>query len=384
MNIWQLILFGSVLFLLGVWVYERLPRWRAEDERGRRAPLTEAQFGERFFTGGVSAIAARLRRVAAEELGKDLSRLHPDDRLALVFFASSDSLDSVELLMAIEEEFGIDLDDAAVTEIETFRDLVTVVAAQRPFLAKWRRKLSRAIEAQLGASLSREALATASTPLALSKAVAAELKVQPGAELPCQKQRAFYLLRSAMMQVLHLPRRSITPGTSLSTLIPWRIVRSVWPQLRAAVAARNWPPLVRPRWMSWLTFSLPLLGGAVVALGLPPLADWVSRHGGFASTALYFASEMRLFLAIPLVIFFWVLLVRVSKRLCWAFPRGIRTVGDFVPFVITSAQMTWTREQLEQKVRDILVTQLGLPEERYHAGGRFVEEFGLEVGPETL
>ncbi len=130
MNIWPLILFGSVLFLLGVWVYERLPRWRAEDERARRAPLTEAQFGERFFSAELAPIAARLRHVAAEELGKDLSRLQPDDRLALVFFASSDSLDSVELLMAIEEEFGIELNDAAVTEIETFRDLVTVVAAQ--------------------------------------------------------------------------------------------------------------------------------------------------------------------------------------------------------------------------------------------------------------
>jgi acyl carrier protein len=384
MSIWPLILIGSILFLLGVWVYERLPRWRAEDERARREALTEAQFGERFFSAELAPIAARLRSVAAEELGKDLSQLHPDDRLGLVFFASSDSLDSVELLMAVEEEFGIELDDAAVTKIETFRELVTVVAAQRPFLAKWRRKLSRAIEAQLGVSLNREALVKASTPLALTEVVGAELKVQPGAEPSCQKQRAFYLLRNAMMQILHLPRRSITPGTSLSTLIPWRVVRSVWPQLRDAVAARNWPPLVRPRWISWLIFSLPLLGGVVVAFGLPPLADWVSRHGGFASTALYFASEMRLFFVIPLVIFFWVLLVRVSKRLCWAFPRGIRTVGDLVPFVITSAQMTWTREQLDQKVWDIVVTQLGLPAERYQAGGRFVEEFGLEVGPEKL
>jgi acyl carrier protein len=382
MNIWPLILFGSVLFLVGVWVYERLPRWRADDERARREPLTEAQFGERFFTAELSPIAARLRSIAAEQLGKDLSQLHPDDRLALAFFASSDSLDSVELLMAIEEEFGIELNDDAVTKMETFHDLVAAVAAQRPFLSEWRRKLSRAIEAQFGVSLRRETLATVATPLALSQALAGELKVQTGAEPTCQTQRAFYLLRDELTRTLHRARRSIAPATALCTLIPWRTRRFVWPQLRDAVAARNWPALVRPSWIKWLTRGLPLLGGVAVALGLPPLADWVSRQGSSLGFALHFASEVRLLVVIPLMIFAWVLLVRVSNRLCWAFPRGIRTVGDLVPFVITSAQMTWTGEQLDQKVRDIVVTQLGLPTEPYQVGGRFVEEFGLEVAPE--
>jgi len=35
-----------------------------------------------------------------------------------------------------------------VIKIETFYDLVTAVAVQRPFLPKWRRKLGRAIAQQ--------------------------------------------------------------------------------------------------------------------------------------------------------------------------------------------------------------------------------------------
>lgn len=382
MSFWPLITLGFVLLLACIWVYERLPRWRAADARARREPLTEAQFGERFFTPELSPIAARLRRIASEQLGKDLSKLQPDDRLAPIISDGMDSLDTVELLMAIEEEFGIELDDAAVSGIETFHDLVAAVAARRPFLAQWRRRLAEAIEVQIGISLPRQALAAAVSPRELTEIVAGQLKVTAGGEQFCQQQRAFYLLRKAMMQELRLPRRSVTPATQLRTLIPWRTARSVWPRLREAAAARSWPSLVRPVWATWVTRILPLAVGAAVALGLPPLADWVSRHGGFASTALYFASEMRLFLVIPLVIFFWVLLVRVSKRLCWAFPRGIRTVGDLVPFVITSAQMPWTREQLDQKVRDIVVMQLGLPAERYQATASFLEDFGLEVGPE--
>jgi acyl carrier protein len=378
MSIWPFVLVGSLLLLVGLWVYARLPRWRAEEARARREPLTEQQFGERFFTPDLAQIAARVQHIASHELGKDLSRLHPDDRFDEGLSDPMDSMDTVEMLMAIEEEFGIELEDAAVTNIKTFGDLVTAVAAQRPFLLKWRREMGRAIEQHFGVSLTRQVLATLTTPLALTNAVAAELKVQDGAEQACQSQRAFYRLRQAMMRTLRVPRSSIAPGTALRQLISWRAARSVWPQLRDAVAARKWPVLVRPQWASWLVYGLPLLGGAAVVIGLPWLAEWAARWGSTLGFAVSFASEMRAILVIPLVVVVWVLLVRFSKRLCWAFPRGIGTVGDLVPFVVTSPETTWTREHIEQKVREIVITQMRLPAERYQAGGRFVEELGLE------
>ncbi len=184
------------------------------------------------------------------------------------------------------------------------------------------------------------------------------------------------------MRTLHVPRSTITPATSLPTLIHWRTAPSVWAQLRNAVAARNWPSLVRPLWVSRLILGLPLLGGVVLVIGLPPLAEWAFRRSNSLGATLYLVSEMRLFLVIPFMICSWVLLVRLAKRFCFGFPRGVRTVADLVPYVVTSAEMAWTREQIEQKVREIMLAQLLVPVERYEADGRFVEDLGVEVRPE--
>ena len=379
-----LIIVGLLLFLLGVWVYERLPRWRAADARSLRERLTEEQFGERFFPPDLSPIAARSRRIASEQLGKDLSQLHPDDRLAEVFIETFGSLDNVNMFMAIEEEFGIELDDATLTSINTFRDIVIAVAAQRPFLAKWRRKLGRAIEERFGVSLTRDTLATIATPKAATDAIAAALRAQHGAPEICQNQRAFYLLRSALMRTTQAPRNSITPATLLGPLIHGRTARTVWPQLRDSVAARQWPPLVRPGWVNWLVCGVPFLGGVAFFAGLPALADWASLRGNSLGFALNIVSELRGFIVVPLVIFSWVLLVRGARRMSTALPSGIRTVGDLLPFVVTSAEMTWTWNEIEQLVRQIVETHLPLPPERYRLEGRFVEDFGMEAELETL
>ena len=373
----------SLLFLIGVWIHERLPRWRAEETRARREPLTEDQFGEKFFAPDQARLAARLRRVAADQLNKDLTQLHPDDSLALALFDGSDSLDSVELLMAIEREFGIELDDATAEKTETFRDLVNAVAARRPFLVEWRQRMARATEERFGVSLPREVLAKVATPMELADAVAAALKDQIAAQKSCQNQHAFYQLRSTMIQTWNLPRSLITPTTPLRTLLHGRTARARWTQLRDALTARKWPPLVRPPWMNWLVYGGPLLAAAALAVWLPVLADWVSARAGAPGLVLLLASELRGFVLIPFVILSWVLLVRVSRRFAFAFPRTIRTVADLLPFVVTSPGMIWTREQIAQQVDDVVLKQLRLPPERYRPGARFVEEFQMDIGLEN-
>ena len=136
--------------------------------------------------------------------------------------------------------------------------------------------------------------------------------------------------------------------------------------------------------MGWLIYCLPLLGGVAMAIWLPPLADWASRRGTSLGFVLLFTAELRFWIVVPLVIVCWVLLVRLTKRSAFGLPSGIRTVADLVPFVVTSAQMSWTRGQIEQQVRDIVLTRLPVPPERYQAAGRFREDFGLEAGLEKL
>ena len=187
-----------------------------------------------------------------------------------------------------------------------------------------------------------------------------------------------------MIRTLHVPRSLITPTTPLDKLIHSRTAGSQWSQLRDAAGARKWPPLVRARWMSWLVHGLPLLAGTIAVVGLPWLAERAFVWNETLGFVLTFVSGLRAFVAIPFVILSWVLLARVSKRFHRALPHNIRTIGDLIPFVLTSGEMSWTHEQIEQQVCNMVVNQLHVPTERYRAEARFVEEPGREVGLERL
>ncbi len=64
----------------------------------------------------------KLRDIIAEELGVDKDEVNADSNLADDLGA--DSLDAVELIMAIEEEFDIEIDDATATKIKTVQDII--------------------------------------------------------------------------------------------------------------------------------------------------------------------------------------------------------------------------------------------------------------------
>ncbi len=62
----------------------------------------------------------RLRKIAIDELGNDPGALEPDTTLASL---SEDSLDFIDFLFKIEDEFGISVPDEALKSITTVADL---------------------------------------------------------------------------------------------------------------------------------------------------------------------------------------------------------------------------------------------------------------------
>ena len=64
----------------------------------------------------------KLRDIIAEELGVERDAIDVDNDLAEDLGA--DSLDAVELIMAIEEEFDIEIDDTTATKIKTVQDII--------------------------------------------------------------------------------------------------------------------------------------------------------------------------------------------------------------------------------------------------------------------
>ena len=73
-------------------------------------------------------IAKRAIGILCEQLGVKEDRIRPESRL--VDDLGADSLDTVELIMAFEEEFGIVIPDEEAEKLLTVKELTTYLEGQ--------------------------------------------------------------------------------------------------------------------------------------------------------------------------------------------------------------------------------------------------------------
>lgn len=70
---------------------------------------------------------ARVKEIIVEELGVESDKVTPD--ASFVDDLGADSLDTVELVMAFEEEFGIDIPDEDAEQMRTVGDAISYIEA---------------------------------------------------------------------------------------------------------------------------------------------------------------------------------------------------------------------------------------------------------------
>jgi acyl carrier protein len=70
----------------------------------------------------MSEIADKIKRIVVEHLGVDEAKVTPE--ASFIDDLGADSLDTVELVMAFEEEFNVEIPDDAAESIQTFGDAV--------------------------------------------------------------------------------------------------------------------------------------------------------------------------------------------------------------------------------------------------------------------
>ena len=70
----------------------------------------------------MNALASRVTTIVGNQLGVEMKVLAPE--ASLLDDLGADSLDVVELVMALEEEFGIEVPDDDVENIRTIGDIV--------------------------------------------------------------------------------------------------------------------------------------------------------------------------------------------------------------------------------------------------------------------
>jgi acyl carrier protein len=73
----------------------------------------------------MSDIEARVKKIIAEQLGVEESQV--TNEKAFVADLGADSLDTVELIMALEEEFGIEVPDEQAEKLLTVGDVVKYI-----------------------------------------------------------------------------------------------------------------------------------------------------------------------------------------------------------------------------------------------------------------
>ena len=74
------------------------------------------------------AVADKVKSIIVEQLGVDEEEVTPD--ASFVDDLGADSLDTVELVMAFEEEFGIEIPDEEAAELTSYPLIRLVVAEQ--------------------------------------------------------------------------------------------------------------------------------------------------------------------------------------------------------------------------------------------------------------
>lgn len=73
----------------------------------------------------MSNVNERVKKIVIEHLGVDGAKV--TDGASFIEDLGADSLDTVELVMAFEEEFGIEIPDDAAEKIRTVKDAISFI-----------------------------------------------------------------------------------------------------------------------------------------------------------------------------------------------------------------------------------------------------------------
>ena len=73
----------------------------------------------------MSEVSERVKKIVVEHLGVETDKVTED--ASFIDDLGADSLDTVELVMAFEEEFGVEIPDDAAEKILTVKDAINYI-----------------------------------------------------------------------------------------------------------------------------------------------------------------------------------------------------------------------------------------------------------------
>ena len=73
------------------------------------------------------AVEEKVKRIIVEQLGVQESQVKPEAKLADDLGLGADSLDAVGLVMALEEEFNLQILDTEAEQVQTVQDAIQYI-----------------------------------------------------------------------------------------------------------------------------------------------------------------------------------------------------------------------------------------------------------------
>ncbi len=74
---------------------------------------------------GVAGLEEKVKKIIVDQLGVEAAEVTPE--ASFIEDLGADSLDTVELVMALEEEFGIEIPDEEAEKIATVKDAIEYI-----------------------------------------------------------------------------------------------------------------------------------------------------------------------------------------------------------------------------------------------------------------
>ncbi|HEY5911644.1 MAG TPA: acyl carrier protein [Verrucomicrobiae bacterium] len=226
-------------------------------------------------------------------------------------------LDLVELVMSVEERFGITLSDAEAEQAVTPAKLIDIVVA----------------------------------------------KVQTNEPAVCMTSHVFYSVRRALMNEFSLPRARVVPAAQLDDLIPRVSRQAAWTRLHTALGAQVWPELKRP-W--WVVLALGILGGAVLLQAVAFHLMGFSLVLGLVAGLLVWSAAI--VLTKPLGVEF--------SRNHATVGQLAEFLVAFAPGGRAGPSGRWSRPDVAAAIRELTIEQLGLKPGVYREDARFIQDLG--------
>ena len=113
---------------------DKKTRGRLNDLLSSKQQRDDQDYYDEFYQGSEVSehVVSKIRHIFCEQTGMELKPLEPDDDLSgdYSLIWAMDSMADVEIVIALEEEFDIDISDAEAASMKSIRDISEIVTAK--------------------------------------------------------------------------------------------------------------------------------------------------------------------------------------------------------------------------------------------------------------